>query len=44
MFVDDAIVNIEGAGQAGLKGLYLRPGISLPDLEWRGYFTSSKSI
>ena len=34
LFVDDAIVNIEGAEQAGLKGLYLRPGISLLDFQW----------
>ncbi len=26
MFVDDAIVNVEGAEQAGLTGLFLRPG------------------
>jgi HAD superfamily hydrolase (TIGR01509 family) len=34
LFVDDAIVNIEGAELAGLKGLYLRPGISLLDFQW----------
>jgi HAD superfamily hydrolase (TIGR01509 family) len=34
LFVDDAIVNIEGAEQAGLKGLFLRPGISLLDFQW----------
>jgi putative hydrolase of the HAD superfamily len=34
LFVDDAIVNVEGAEQAGLKGLYLRPGISLLDFQW----------
>jgi HAD superfamily hydrolase (TIGR01509 family) len=34
LFVDDAIVNVEGAELAGLKGLFLRPGISLLDFQW----------
>jgi FMN phosphatase YigB (HAD superfamily) len=34
LFVDDAIVNVEGAEQAGLNGLFLRPGISLLDFQW----------
>lgn len=34
LFVDDAIINVEGAEQAGLKGLYLRPGINLLDFQW----------
>jgi len=34
LFVDDAIINVEGAEHAGLKGLYLRPGISLLDFQW----------
>jgi glucose-1-phosphatase len=34
LFVDDALVNVEGAEQAGLRGLYLRPGISLLDFQW----------
>jgi HAD superfamily hydrolase (TIGR01509 family) len=34
LFVDDAIVNVEGAEQAGLRGLFLRPGISLMDFQW----------
>lgn len=34
MFVDDAIVNVEGAEQVGLKGLFLRPGVSLLDFQW----------
>ncbi|HVS95966.1 MAG TPA: HAD family phosphatase [Puia sp.] len=34
LFVDDAIVNVEGAELAGLKGLYLRPGIGLLDFQW----------
>lgn len=34
LFVDDAIVNVEGAQAAGLKGLYLRPGTTLLDFQW----------
>jgi glucose-1-phosphatase len=34
LFVDDAIINVEGAEQAGLKGLYLRPGITILDFQW----------
>jgi putative hydrolase of the HAD superfamily len=34
LFVDDAQINVEGAEAAGLKGLYLRPGISLLDFQW----------
>jgi len=34
LFVDDAIVNVEGAEPAGLKALFLRPGISLLDFQW----------
>jgi putative hydrolase of the HAD superfamily len=34
MFVDDAIVNVEGAEQVGLRGLFLRPGVSLLDFQW----------
>ncbi|HLI92097.1 MAG TPA: HAD family phosphatase [Puia sp.] len=34
LFVDDAIVNVEGAEQAGLRGLFLRPGIGLMDFQW----------
>jgi glucose-1-phosphatase len=34
LFVDDAIINVEGAEQAGLKGLFLRPGIRLLDFQW----------
>ena len=34
LFVDDALVNVEGAKRAGLKGLYLRPGITLMDFLW----------
>jgi FMN phosphatase YigB (HAD superfamily) len=34
LFVDDALVNIEGAKAAGLKGLYLEPGVSITEREW----------
>lgn len=34
LFVDDALVNVEGAEAAGLKGLYLRPGLTITDVEW----------
>ena len=34
LFVDDAIINVEGAEHAGLKGLFLRPGISLLGFQW----------
>jgi len=34
MFVDDAIINVEGAERVGLRGLFLRPGVSLMDFQW----------
>jgi glucose-1-phosphatase len=34
LFVDDALVNVEGAIKAGLKGLYLPPGIFITDIRW----------
>jgi putative hydrolase of the HAD superfamily len=34
LFVDDALVNVEGAEKAGLKGLFLRPGTSITDFQW----------
>lgn len=34
MFVDDAIINVEGAERVGLRGLFLRPGVSLLDFQW----------
>jgi HAD superfamily hydrolase (TIGR01509 family) len=34
LFVDDALINIEGAKAAGLKGLFLEPGTSITDLKW----------
>jgi putative hydrolase of the HAD superfamily len=32
LFVDDALINIEGAEKAGLKGLLVRPGTTILDL------------
>ncbi len=34
LFVDDALINVEGAEAAGLRGLYLRPGTTLVDFQW----------
>ncbi|HMI59631.1 MAG TPA: HAD family phosphatase [Puia sp.] len=34
MFVDDAVINVEGAEKVGLRGLFLRPGVSLMDFQW----------
>jgi glucose-1-phosphatase len=34
LFVDDALINVEGAEAAGLKGLYLKPGMTITDLGW----------
>ena len=34
LFVDDALMNVEGAIKAGLKGLYLPPGIFITDIRW----------
>jgi HAD superfamily hydrolase (TIGR01509 family) len=34
LFVDDALVNINGAESAGLRGFYLPPGISITDIKW----------
>ncbi|HMH33566.1 MAG TPA: HAD family phosphatase [Puia sp.] len=34
LFVDDAIVNVEGANAVGLRGLYLPPGMTILDLTW----------
>jgi HAD superfamily hydrolase (TIGR01509 family) len=34
LFVDDALINVEGAKSAGLKGLFLEPGTSITDLKW----------
>ncbi len=34
LFVDDAFINIQGAIDAGLQGLYLPPSISIMDIKW----------
>jgi putative hydrolase of the HAD superfamily len=34
LFVDDAMINVEGAKQAGLRGLFLSPGMTLMDFQW----------
>jgi glucose-1-phosphatase len=34
LFVDDALMNVEGAIKAGLKGLYLPPGFYITDVRW----------
>jgi len=34
LFVDDALMNVEGAIKAGLKGLYLPPGFFITDIRW----------
>jgi HAD superfamily hydrolase (TIGR01509 family) len=34
LFVDDAMINVEGAIKAGLKGLYLPPGFYITDIRW----------
>jgi HAD superfamily hydrolase (TIGR01509 family) len=35
LFVDDALINVEGANAAGLKGFYLVPGKTILDIDWR---------
>jgi len=34
LFVDDALMNVEGSIKAGLKGLYLPPGFYITDIRW----------
>ncbi len=34
LFIDDALINVEGAMKAGLKGLYLPAGMSIMDIRW----------
>jgi FMN phosphatase YigB (HAD superfamily) len=34
LFVDDALINVEGAMKTGLKGLYLPEGIYITDIMW----------
>jgi putative hydrolase of the HAD superfamily len=32
LFVDDALINVEGANAAGLKGYFLEPGKTILDI------------
>lgn len=34
VFIDDALVNVEGARIAGLNGIHLEPGKTILDLDW----------
>ena len=34
VFIDDALVNVEGARKAGLNGIHLEPGKTILDLDW----------
>jgi len=34
LFVDDALINVEGANAAGLKGFYLEPGKTVLDIDF----------
>ena|SRR5450432_323674 len=34
LFVDDALMNVEGSIKTGLKGLYLPPGFYITDIRW----------
>jgi FMN phosphatase YigB (HAD superfamily) len=34
LFVDDALINVEGAIRAGLKAIYLPPGFYITDIKW----------
>ena len=36
LFVDDALINIEGANAAGLRGYFLEPGKTMLDIETKG--------
>jgi putative hydrolase of the HAD superfamily len=33
VFIDDSVLNIEGAEAAGLKGIHIRPGMSVLDID-----------
>ncbi|MDR3716078.1 MAG: HAD family phosphatase [Puia sp.] len=35
LFVDDALVNVEGANAAGLQGFHLLPGTTILDIPWK---------
>jgi len=34
LFVDDALVNVEGANAAGLQGFFLKPGMTILDIDF----------
>lgn len=34
VFIDDALVNVEGARKAGLQGIHLEPGKTILDIDW----------
>jgi HAD superfamily hydrolase (TIGR01509 family) len=34
LFVDDALINVEGANAAGLRGYFVEPGKTILDIEW----------
>jgi HAD superfamily hydrolase (TIGR01509 family) len=34
LFIDDALVNVEGANAAGLQGVHLKPGMTILDIPW----------
>ena len=34
LFVDDALINVEGATKAGLRAIYLPPGFYITDIRW----------
>ena len=34
LFVDDALVNVEGAVKSGIQGLYLPPAMTVLDINW----------
>lgn len=35
LFVDDALVNVEGARAAGIQGFHLEPGKTVLDIDWK---------
>lgn len=34
VFIDDSMINIEGARSAGLHGIHVKPGMSVLDIDW----------
>ncbi len=37
LFVDDALINVEGARAAGLQGFFLEPGKSITEIDWEQF-------